>query len=70
MKYEIIKDNEDMYVLIVDSVLVLIHRDLTEITYEIHKREGKLYEESPIETVQDTSSRKVADGSLGKLFDI
>ena len=37
MKYEIVKDKENLYVLIVNNITVLISRDLAEITAEIHK---------------------------------
>lgn len=35
MKYEIIKDKEDLYVLVINNIVVLISRDLTAITSEI-----------------------------------
>lgn len=36
MKYEIIKDKEDLYVLTINNIVVLISRDISKITDEIH----------------------------------
>jgi len=37
MQYEIIKDKENLYVLIVNKIVVLISRDISRITDEIQK---------------------------------
>jgi hypothetical protein len=81
MKYEIIKDKEDLYVLVINNIVVLISRDLDSITNEIHndaenrkKNPKRWYDPVKIDTADDKPpiiEQSIPNtSSLGRLFDL
>lgn len=77
MRYEIIKDKEDMYVLVINSIVVLISRDITVITGEIerdvaNRKESprRVYQPAIIDDTVVKLEDKPQDRSLGSLFNI
>lgn len=79
MKYEIIKDKEDLLVLVSNNIVLAVSRDMSRIV-EILQEDYSLrsvnymkrYKPAVIETENTTKENKTGnapdDGSLGKLF--
>ena len=85
MKYEIIKDKEDLFVLVINNIVVLISRDMYSIFDEIvddyeNRRlnprrtynPARIDVELPKEEIKEDIPEQYtpADGSLGKLFNL
>ncbi len=81
MKYEIITDKDDLHVLVVNSIVLEVSRDMSSIMHTMwdiyRKRQLKMKRDYVPATInlettpkEDIATENYTSGSLGRLFDL